>query len=104
MGDDRPVEPFFDIGLPFEKPFWGLRERRAGRMAAPTSGMPRSRARPISPWADRANMAAALGSRCIFSIKPNLVDLVMEGFDPDRIRASLRRDLEITRGAGSRWS
>ncbi len=60
--------------------------------------LPNLRRVSISPWADREKMAAALGSRYIFSMKPNPADLAMEGFDPERIRAVLRRDLEITRG------
>lgn len=30
MGDDRPIEPYFNIAVPHEKPFWGLREIRIG--------------------------------------------------------------------------
>jgi hypothetical protein len=60
--------------------------------------LPNLRRVSISPWANREKMAAALESRYIFSMKPNPADLAMEGFDPDRIRAILRRDLEITRG------
>ena len=60
--------------------------------------LPNLRRVSISPWADREKMAAALGSSYIFSMKPNPADLAMESFDPDRIRASLRRDLEVTRG------
>ncbi len=30
MGDDRPIEATFDVGIPHEEPFWGLRERRIG--------------------------------------------------------------------------
>ena len=60
--------------------------------------LPNLRRVSVSPWADREKMAAALGSRYIFSMKPNPAGLAMEGFDPARIRADLRRDLEITRG------
>lgn len=30
LGDDRPIERTFDISVPYEKPFWGLREVRVG--------------------------------------------------------------------------
>lgn len=30
MGDDRPVEPYFNVAIPFEPPFWGLREKKIG--------------------------------------------------------------------------
>ena len=60
--------------------------------------LPNLRRVSISPWADREKMAAALGSNYIFSMKPNPADLAMESFDPDRIRAILRRDLEVTHG------
>ena len=60
--------------------------------------LPNLRRVSVSPWSDREKMAAALGSRYIFSMKPNPADLAMEGFDSARIRATLRRDFEITRG------
>lgn len=43
-------------------------------------------------------MATALGDRYIYSLKPNPADLAMETMDIGRLRAALRRDLEITRG------
>ena len=60
--------------------------------------LPNLRRVSISPWANREKMAAALADRYIFSMKPNPADLAMEGFDPARIRAELRRDLQVTRG------
>ncbi len=60
--------------------------------------LPNLRRVSISPWANREKMAAVLEDRYIYSMKPNPADLAMESFDPVRIRAELRRDLQITRG------
>jgi len=60
--------------------------------------LPNLRRVSVSPWADRARMAAALGDRFIYSLKPNPADLAMNALDTDRLRADLRRDLETTRG------
>jgi hypothetical protein len=51
----------------------------------------------ISPWSDRAKMAERLGDRYIFSLKPNPAALAAESFDEQRIRASLRADLQAAR-------
>jgi hypothetical protein len=50
-----------------------------------------------SPWADRATMAEMLGDCYIYSMKTNPTDLSTGTFDEDRIRATLREDLRITR-------
>jgi hypothetical protein len=60
--------------------------------------LPNLRRVSVSPWSDRARMAAALEDRYIFSMKPNPADLAMESFDPERIRQILRRDLDLARG------
>jgi hypothetical protein len=60
--------------------------------------LPNLRRVSVSPWADRAKMAAALEDRYIFSLKPNPAALAMEGFDADAIRRDLRHDLEAARG------
>lgn len=59
--------------------------------------IPRLRRVSVSPWSDRAKMAEALGANFIFSMKPNPADLAMETFDEDRLRAELRKDLQLTR-------
>jgi len=59
--------------------------------------IPRLRRVSVSPWSDRALMAENLGDRYILSFKPNPADLATDFFDEARIRANLRRDLEITR-------
>ena len=60
--------------------------------------IPRLRRVSVSPWSDRQVMAANLGDRCILSLKPNPADLALDDFDEARLRADLRRDLELTRG------
>jgi hypothetical protein len=59
---------------------------------------PRLRRVSVSPWANRARMAANLEDRYIYSLKPKPADLAMEYFDEVRIRAEIREDLVITRG------
>jgi hypothetical protein len=60
-------------------------------------GIPRLRRVSVSPWSDREQMAAQLGDRYIFSMKPNPAALAMDDFDEAGIRAELRRDLALTR-------
>ncbi len=59
---------------------------------------PRLRRVSVSPWSDVADMAEKLQDRYIFSWKPNPADLAAPSFDEDRIRAGLRRGMEMTRG------
>lgn len=59
---------------------------------------PRLRRVSVSPWANRPFMAAMLGDRYIYSMKPTPADLAMPAFDEEHIRLSLRKDLEATRG------
>lgn len=59
--------------------------------------VPRLRRVSISPWCDLEASAQACRDRWIFSWKPNPA-LVVGRFDPERIRAYIRRTLEITRG------
>jgi hypothetical protein len=58
---------------------------------------PRLRRVSASPWADREFFAEQLGDRYIFSMKPHPADVAMENFDEEQIRATLRRDFEVTR-------
>jgi hypothetical protein len=60
--------------------------------------IPNLRRVSVSPWADKAVMAAQLEDRYVYSMKPNPADLAMDQFPEERIREELRRDLEITRG------
>jgi hypothetical protein len=59
---------------------------------------PRLRRVSVSPWADVEKMAENLGGDYIYSYKPSPADLARPKIDEDRIRAELRRTLEITRG------
>ncbi len=51
-----------------------------------------------SPWADYEKMAAFLEDRYVFSMKPNPAAIAVPEPDFEAIRASLRKNLEITRG------
>jgi len=59
--------------------------------------IPRLRRVSVSPWCDIEVAAEKLGDQVIFSWKPNPAMLV-HPFDPDAIRAYLRRTLEVARG------
>lgn len=59
--------------------------------------IPRLRRVSVSPWCDVEAAADALQDRYIFSWKPNPA-MVADLFDPDAIRAYIRRTLEVTRG------
>ena len=60
--------------------------------------IPRLRRVSVSPWADRDIMAEALGKEYIMSMKPSPAPLARAAMDEAAIRASLRGDLEKTRG------
>jgi hypothetical protein len=54
------------------------------------------RAVSISPWCDEAFMADALGSRYVYSRKPNPTLISTERFDEVAIRADIRKTLDVT--------
>jgi hypothetical protein len=56
----------------------------------------------VSPWADEAFMAAELGTRYVFSRKPNPTLVSTRRFDEAAIRADLRRTLDLTADHGCR--
>ena len=58
--------------------------------------VPRLRRVSISPWCDIERSAEACRDRWVLSWKPNPA-MVVGRFDPDRIRAYIRRTLEVTR-------
>ncbi|MDP6633903.1 MAG: hypothetical protein QGG42_03320 [Phycisphaerae bacterium] len=60
--------------------------------------IPRLRRVSVSPWADVEAMAENLGGDYIYSFKPSPADLARPNIDADRIRAELRRAMDITRG------
>ncbi|MHB9032827.1 MAG: hypothetical protein ACYC6L_07255 [Anaerolineae bacterium] len=59
--------------------------------------IPRLRRVSVSAWADVASMAEKLGANYIYSWKPRPVDLAMENFDEERIRAEMRAMMHTTR-------
>jgi|YNPNPStandDraft_1061719.scaffolds.fasta_scaffold08852_2 hypothetical protein len=59
--------------------------------------VPRLRRVSVSPWCDIETAAEKLQDRYIFSWKPNPAMLVGH-FDPERIRAYIRRTLQVARG------
>ena len=59
--------------------------------------IPRLRRVSVSAWADWGKMAELLGDQYIFSMKPTPADLAMPTFDEERIRASIRRALRMSR-------
>jgi hypothetical protein len=59
--------------------------------------IPRLRRVSVSPWSNRAFMAEQLGVNYILSMKPNPADLARDGFDEDKVRSTLRKDLRATR-------
>ena len=62
--------------------------------------IPNLRRIAVSPMADVKQCAEQLGDECVFSYRPSPSDMVGYGFDEDRIRRILRRDLEACRGNG----
>ncbi len=60
--------------------------------------IPRLRRVSVSAWSDAAAMAKNLEDRYILSLKPNPAELAMDTFDEDRVRQSLRRYVELTKG------
>jgi len=59
--------------------------------------VPRLRRVSVSPWCDVEVAAEKLADRAIFSWKPNPA-MVVGRFDPERIRATIRRTLDVTQG------
>ncbi len=59
--------------------------------------IPRLRRVSIAPWADVRMMAEAMGADYILSRKPSPTDLAVPTFDEERIRASLREEMRLTR-------
>jgi hypothetical protein len=61
--------------------------------------IPHIRRISISPWANVDRCAAKLGSRVIFSWKPNPAHLVGR-FNPEALRAYIRHTIEVARASG----
>jgi hypothetical protein len=55
--------------------------------------IPNLRRIAVSPFADAARCAEQIGTDYVLSYRPSPADMVSYGYDPDRIRSILRRDL-----------
>jgi hypothetical protein len=60
--------------------------------------IPNLRRIAVAPAADVAKCADQIGTDYVISYRPSPADMVGYGFDPDRVRAILKRDLEACRG------
>ena len=60
--------------------------------------IPNLRRIAVAPAADVAKCAEQIGTDYVLSYRPSPADMVSYGFDPDRIRTIMRRDLEACRG------
>lgn len=60
--------------------------------------IPRLRRISVSPFADVPRCAEQIGTDYVLSYRPSPADMVGYGFDPERIRSILTRDLEACRG------
>jgi len=59
--------------------------------------IPNLRRIAVTPFADAARCAEQIGQDYVISYRPSPADMVSYGFDPDRIRSILRRDLAACR-------
>lgn len=59
--------------------------------------IPNLRSVSVSPWADEAFMADALGKRYVYSRKPSPAMLSTEHFDEEAVRADIRQTLSTAR-------
>jgi hypothetical protein len=60
--------------------------------------IPNLRRIAVAPAADVARCAEEIGTDYVVSYRPSPADMVGYGFDPERVRTILRRDLEACRG------
>ncbi len=60
--------------------------------------IPNLRRIAVSPFADVRSCAEQIGPDYVLSYRPSPADMVSYGFDPERIRTILRRDLFACRG------
>ncbi len=68
--------------------------RKIGMLRA----IPNLRRIAVAPAADAARCAEEIGTDYVISYRPSPADMVGYGFDPERVRTILRRDLEACRG------
>jgi hypothetical protein len=60
--------------------------------------IPNLRRIAVAPVANVARCAEQIGRDYVISYRPSPADMVSYGFDPDRVRETLRRDLEACKG------
>ena len=60
--------------------------------------VPNLRRIAVSPFANVAKCAEQIGTDYVLSYRPSPTDMVGWGFDADRVRTIMRRDLEVCRG------
>jgi hypothetical protein len=63
--------------------------------------IPNVRKVSMSPWVDQERGAAEIGSRYVFSRKPNPAFLATTSFDPAMVKADLQKSCAICRRSGS---
>jgi hypothetical protein len=101
VGPDQFEEFVFphqrDICRRFGRVYYGCCEPLHSRWHV-VRKMPNLERVSVSPWADEEFMAAALGTRYVYSRKPNPALISTPRFDEDAIRADLRKTLSIARG------
>jgi hypothetical protein len=59
--------------------------------------IPNLRRIAVAPFADAARCAEQIGQDYVLSYRPSPADMVSYGWDPDRVRSILKRDLEACR-------
>jgi len=57
----------------------------------------------VTPWADDEECAEQLGDKYIVSWRPNPAEMVMSGFDAEKVKAIVRRARRIYEGHGCHW-
>jgi hypothetical protein len=97
MFDEFEVQYASRICARFGLVYYGCCDPLDGKMAE-VRKIPNVRKVSMSPWVDEARGAREIGSRYVYSRKPNPALLAPDQFRPDRVRA----DLEATRAVCDR--
>ena len=98
-------EMYDEFGLQYQAPLlerfglncYGCCEDMTDKLDIIIRRIPNLRRISITPWTDVQVAADKLQDRYIYSWKPNPA-CICDPYDPDSIRAEIRRTLEITRG------
>ena len=100
-------EQFDEFMLRYQEPImekfglvaWGCCEEMAGRIPL-LKRVPNIRRIAITPVSDAARCAELIGDTHVTSYRPSPADMVSYGFDEERIRKILERDLAACRASG----